>query len=85
MTAKNRRDPMRRSWKLHEWPERDQVSWAAAIQKGYILDGEGPAAHWANRTKETNIQHYGRWIGWHGWCVTLDHDADPADRVFGSR
>jgi len=59
-------DPSRRSLPLKEWPAIDQEHWSRAISPGDILDGQGPAVHWAVRTKETNIQHYGRWLGWLG-------------------
>ena len=50
-------DPSRRSLPFQEWPVNDQNAWSQAIQPGDILDGQGPVAHWAERTKETNIQH----------------------------
>ena len=74
-------DPMRRALPLAEWPVNDQEGWSAAIAEGDVFDGQGPAAHWALRTKQTNIQHYGRWLGWLYWSGQLDPDTSPADRV----
>ena len=74
-------DPSRRSLPFQEWPANDQNAWSQAIQPGDILDGQGPAAHWAERTKETNIQHYGRWLGWLSWTSRLDPTVCPAGRV----
>ncbi len=57
-----------RSWRRHlpfeDWPASDQAAWNIAIMDGDILDGLGPAAHWASATKRTNCQHYGRWLGY---------------------
>ncbi len=74
-------DPSRRSLPFREWPALDQEYWSRAVSPGDILDGQGPAVHWADRTKETNIQHYGRWLGWLTWQERLDPEAHPADRV----
>lgn len=73
--------PSRRSLPFQEWPENDTHAWIQAIQSGDILDGQGPAAHWARRTKETNIQHYGRWLGWLTWQRILAPNTRPSDRV----
>ncbi len=74
-------DPMRRALPFADWPCLDQKAWEMAIAEGDILDGQGPAAHWATRTKQTNIQHYGRWLGWLLWSGQLVADALPVDRV----
>jgi site-specific recombinase XerD len=74
-------DPMRRALPLKEWPEVDRLAWGTAIAEGDILDGQGPVAHWAVCTKETNIQQYGRWLGYLRWADTLDETARPEDRV----
>ena len=78
-------DPSKRSMPFDEWPMRDQDAWHQAVRLGDILDGQAPAAHWAERTKETNIQHYGRWLGWLAWAGILDPVAAPADRVSRER
>lgn len=74
-------DSSRRSMPFHEWPEGDQNAWTQAVVKGDPFEDEGPAAHWAERTQQTNIQHYGRWLGWLDWSGLLDADKPPADRV----
>ncbi len=76
-------DPMRRAIPFADWPCLDQRAWEAAVAEGDLLDGRGrgPAAHWATRTKQTNSQHYGRWLGWLLWSGQLAADALPADRV----
>jgi len=51
-----------RSLRFCEWPIQDQAAWERAIVKGGLLDGQGPAAHWAEATKATNIHSYGRWL-----------------------
>ncbi|ANY80492.1 hypothetical protein BB934_21500 [Microvirga ossetica] len=57
-------DPMRRALPASEWPQADQEAWAAAQAAGDIFDEGGGAAHWASRTRQTNEQHYGRWLGY---------------------
>lgn len=74
-------DPMRRALAISEWPATDQAAWAAAQAEGDIFDEGGRAAHWASRTCQTNVQHYGRWLGYLLWRGILDPAADPADRV----
>ena len=70
-------DPMRRTLPLAEWPPIDQEAWDAAQAAGDIFDEGGRAA----RTCQTNVQHYGRWLGYLLWRGALDPAADPADRV----
>lgn len=74
-------DPMRRAIPFADWPCLDQEAWQEAIADGDVFDGRGPAAHWAARTKQTNIQHYGRWLGWQVWSGQLITNTVPADRV----
>ncbi len=74
-------DSMRRALPLSEWPQADQNAWATAQAAGDIFDEGGGAAHWATRTRLTNIQHYGRWLGYLLWIGKLDQDASPAGRV----
>ena len=74
-------DPMRRALPFPDWPYLDQKAWQAAIVEGDLFDGRGPAAHWATRTKQTNVQRYGRWLGWLLWSGQLAADALPAERV----
>lgn len=74
-------DPARRAMPLQEWPMVDRQAWEAAVAEGDIFDGRGPASHWADATKRTNIQHYGRWLGYLSWSEKLDPNSDPADRI----
>jgi len=78
-------DPMRRALPVSEWPQADQDAWVVAQAAGDIFDDGGGAAHWASRTRLTNIQHYGRWLGYLLWTGTLDEHARPADRVTRER
>lgn len=74
-------DPMRQALPFAEWPLVDRQAWMAAQTKGDVFDEEGRAAHWAARTRQTNEQHYGRWLGYLCWTGILDEAAAPADRV----
>ncbi len=56
-------DPIRRALPLDEWPPADQALWRAALTAGDLFDHGGGAAHWAVRTRQTNLKHYGRWLG----------------------
>ncbi len=64
-----------------DWPQRDRDAWLNAIQDGDILDGRGLAFHWATATRKTNIQHYGRWLGFLTCQGLLDLKKNPASRV----
>lgn len=64
-----------------DWPQRDRDAWLIAIQDGDILDGRGMAFHWATATRKTNIQHYGRWLGFLTCQGLLDVKKDPTTRV----
>ena len=64
-----------------EWPVSDCEAWQKAIADGDVLDGRGPAAHWRETTRRTNIEHYGRWLA---FLVAQDvdiHGLAPAARV----
>jgi site-specific recombinase XerC len=74
-------DPTRRALPLSEWPRADQDAWAVAQADGDIFEEGGGAAQWASRTRLTNIQHYGRWLGYLLWTGQLDQRTSPADRV----
>jgi integrase/recombinase XerD len=75
----------KRSWRRYlppaEWPLADRRAWEGAIQQGDILDGQGPAAHWAAATRHTNCQHYSRWLGFLANQGLLEVDAAPQERV----
>jgi site-specific recombinase XerD len=72
-------------WRRHlsfkDWPAVDHAAWSCAIEDGDILDGRGPAAHWADATKRTNCQHYGRWLGYLVHHDLLAPECLPEDRV----
>jgi integrase len=46
---------------LGAWPETDRLAWSRAIADGDIF-GRGPAAHWAQTTRNAVIAAYGRWL-----------------------
>ena len=74
-------DPQRRGLRFHDWPQTDRNAWENAIAAGNVFDGRGPAAHWAPRTKKTNIVHYGRWLAFLNNSALLDPDCSPELRV----
>ena len=47
---------------LDQWPAPDRRAWDRAIQSGGVLDDKGPASHWAQATRQTNLNSYGRWL-----------------------
>jgi integrase len=74
-------DLMRRALPFSQWPARDREFWEKAIRDGDIFDERGSAAHWSPRTRETNIQHYARWLGYLRWKGELCDRMGPASRV----
>jgi site-specific recombinase XerD len=64
-----------------EWPKRDQQAWLRAIEDGNVLDGRGPAFHWAAATRKTDLEHYGRWLAFLAARDLLEKSDVPADRV----
>jgi integrase len=55
--------------KIHQipfdkWPVADQEAWNTLFVEGDILDGDGPASHWAPATRKGNQKHYAQWLGW---------------------
>jgi integrase/recombinase XerD len=54
---------IRRALPLDAWPKPDRIAWTEAIAEGDILDGRGPAAHWAATTRSAVMAAYGRWLG----------------------
>lgn len=74
-----------RAWRRYlpiaDWPVVDRNAWSEAIREGDILDGQGPAAHWAAATRHTNCQHYGRWLAFLQPQGSLERDGPPQDRV----
>ena len=76
-----RQDPSRRQMPLCEWPLADQAAWSASMHEGDILDGGGPAAHWAAATRRSVMKGYGRWLTWLARREALDLASQPACRV----
>lgn len=74
-------DPARRSMPLDEWPAADKARWRSATYKQSLFDKEGKGAHWRPRTKKTNIQHYGRFLGYLAWSGQLIADNSPSERA----
>lgn len=74
-------DPSRTALPFAKWPAGDRFAWEQAIAGGDPLEKEGNAAHWAAKTKQTNLQHYGRWLGWLAWCAGLDPASPPGARA----
>ena len=66
---------------LPAWPTTDRTAWERLFAEGDVLDGAGPARHWAPATRRTNRQHYARWLGWLASTGSLDERAAPWDRV----
>jgi integrase/recombinase XerD len=75
------RSMSRRYLPFDAWPSGDRAAWVAAIAKGDILDGQGPAAHWADATKQTNLQHYSRWLRFLAAEAGLCEGLRPDERV----
>ena len=63
------------------WPATDQALWQSIIAEGDILDGSGPAAHWAPSTKNNVRKAYGYWLDWLGRSGFLDPMEPPMDRI----
>jgi integrase/recombinase XerD len=53
---------IRRSLPFDAWPEADRIAWTQALAEGDILDGRGPAAHWAPTTRYSVKAAYGRYL-----------------------
>lgn len=74
-------DPARRSLPFDEWPVIDQQFWQRATAKRTLFGEGGTAAHWRPRTQATNIQHYGRFLGYLVWSGQLNPLQAPAERA----
>jgi len=67
--------------RFEDWPVAHQTAWATAVADGDVLDGRGPAAHWAVVTRKNVIIQYGRWLGYLGTRGLLSAADLPNDRV----
>lgn len=74
-------EPSQRAMRIEDWPQPDRAAWADAISTESLLSSGGQASHWRPATRRTNIQHYGRWLGFLEWSGLLDPACSPADRV----
>ncbi|WP_186421359.1 site-specific integrase [Bosea sp. CS1GBMeth4] len=74
-------DPARRSLPFVEWPEIDKELWQCATRKRSLFGTEGKGADWRPQTRRTNIQNYGRFLGYLAWSGQLDVEQRPAERA----
>lgn len=76
-----KKDPARRCMPVAEWPEADRAAWEAAIRRGDLLDGAGPAAHWRAGTRKKVESSYGRFLTFLDRNGLLDRGAEPSERL----
>jgi hypothetical protein len=69
---------------LGAWPEADRRAWNRAIADGDIF-GRGPAAHWAQTTRNAVVAAYGRWLGFLAEYEPSVLNEDPILRLTGDR
>lgn len=74
-------EPSQRAMRIEDWPQLDRAAWSDAMSTTDLFGSGGLAAHWRPATRQTNIQHYGRWLGFLAWSGLLDPLCSPADRV----
>jgi integrase len=74
-----RKDPTRHCAKVADWPEQDQIAWAAANREGDFLEPDGLSAGWAPITRNAIAESYGRWVTW--LAVNDLLTGAPAERV----
>jgi integrase/recombinase XerD len=80
-----RHDPLSRCTPLNEWPERDRVAWAVAVEPAAPLAVAGYALRWKASTRVMIISGYGRWLAWLERMGLLDPKAPPGDRASRDR
>jgi integrase/recombinase XerD len=76
---------IRRGLSFSAWPEPDRIAWGEAIVQGDIFDGRGPAAHWADTTRNAVISAYGRWLGFLAESEPSTLADHPVERLTGDR
>lgn len=64
--------------KSEDWPELHRRRFEAMFAEGDILDGRGPAYHWAAGSRRKRIQSYGHWLAFLSRTQRLHAGADPA-------
>ncbi len=75
-------DPLRRSLKVHEWPEADREAWDRLFDPGDILDGTaGLGHHWCDDTRKKYRDGYGRWLTFLFSSGRYRADLAPEERV----
>jgi integrase/recombinase XerD len=72
---------IRRGLRLSAWPEPDRIAWTGAIVDEDIFEGRGPAAHWAETTRDSVIAAYGRWLGFLAVSEPCALTAQPVERL----
>lgn len=68
-----------------EWPSRDRAAWEAALANRDFLEAQGPAAHWAPRSRSKAAKGYSRWLAWLEQEGLLDPASAPGDRLIKER
>lgn len=76
-----RKGEMRIGLPVDAWPEIDRRLLHLALADGDLLDGRGPAAHWAAETRRTATYAYGRWLRFLERGGRLDPALSPVDRA----
>lgn len=66
---------------LAEWPTLHREAWEKAIANGDVFEGRGPAVHWRPATRKTNVNQYGRWLGFLQKTNRLVFDGRPEEQV----
>lgn len=49
---------------LEHWPDADRFLWEDLVREGGPLDDRGPLSHLRETSRQTLINHYGRWLAW---------------------
>jgi integrase/recombinase XerC len=76
-----RRDPIRRSRPVAEWPQLHREAWDRAPQPGDRLHPGGPASRRAPRSVAKIENGYGRFLTWHDLQGNLNPDSAPGEGV----
>ena len=65
---------------LEDWPMMDQLAWTGLFREGDLLDDAGAARHWSAATRQTNLKHYARWLG---WCAATGRLGEGGEQAQG--
>ena len=74
-------DPIRRVLPFSAWPRSDRASWERLFVESDDPFADGPHVKWSSRTRQTNLAHYGRWLGFLQSSGLLNEALSPGDRV----